>query len=266
MIRIDKVATIARLHRLFFIKKVHFIDTFSWKEHLSSGKKTLLVINHGPPHGPLAFFCSMVPFIDDLGFGNITFSGVPHPVLYRLPGLFRQFKLPVKKRGRYSVDDYVKAFKQHDLDALVVAPEGEYCLYGNGIDIQPFRSPRSIEIALRADCEIILAMGKGFEIWQKNISIESPLRKIAIRTLALPPAPFLKLDTEQLEKADNFSLQMHPRRIKNFYIYSKKYKPILKPEELSEHEEEKREQLRVEAERMRGEMQSMVDELKEKYG
>jgi hypothetical protein len=161
------------------------------------------------------------------------------------------------------VEDYVSAFKDNNLDALVVAPEGEYCLYGNGIDIQPFRSPRSIEIALKADCEIVLSVAKGFECWQKNIDVRSPLRKLLIKTLAFPPPRLFTTDEEYLEKAENFSIQLPPKRVKDFYIYSKIYKPVLKAEDMSDDEDVRLKQLWIEAEMMREEMQKMIDELKD---
>lgn len=263
MIQIKNAATFARMHRLLLIKNLHFIDTFSWKDHLTSGKKTLLVISHGPPFGPILYLSAMIPYFDDNGCGDISFSIIPHPILHRLPVTFNACSLPAGFKRRYSVVDYVSAFKDDNLDALVVAPEGEYCLYGNGIDIQPFRSPRSIEIALKADCEIVLSVASGFESWQKNIDIKSPFRRLLVKTLGFPPPRLFIVDEEHFEKAETFSMQLPPRRIKDFYVYSKFYKPLLKADDLSDDEDIKIKQLWTEAERMREEMQKMADELKE---
>lgn len=89
-----------------------------------------------------------------------------------------------KSDKRLRVADYVELFRSGRLNILSVAPEGDYSLYGNGVDIQPFRSPRSLEIALMADCRIILVIGRGFERWQRNVSIESAWRKRLVRRLA----------------------------------------------------------------------------------
>ncbi|MCU0821860.1 MAG: hypothetical protein MUC95_05220, partial [Spirochaetes bacterium] len=135
-------------------------------------------------------------------------------------------------------------------------------LYGNGLDIQPFRSPKSIEIAFKSGCQIVLSVAKGFESWQKNIDISSPLRRLFIRTLGFPLPHIFDIDAEYPEKAGNFSVQLPPRRVKDFYIYSRLYSPQLKADDLSDDDEVRLNQLWAEAGRMREEMQKMADELK----
>jgi len=71
-----------------------------------------------------------------------------------------------------------------------------------------------------------------------------------------------RLDEEYLEKADRYSVQLMPWRIGDFYIFTKLYEPELGAEDLADDIETRRKQLGVEAERMRTQMQEMVDRLK----
>ncbi len=44
-------------------------------------------------------------------------------------------------------EDYIELFKSGRLNILSVAPEGEYSLWGNGVDIQPFRWVDVVQVA-----------------------------------------------------------------------------------------------------------------------
>ena len=200
-----------------------------------------------------------------MGFGHLNYASVAHPLVLGMPGVAKLVGLPLNEgQKRYHVDDYVRLFEEQDLDVLAVAPEGEYSMYGNGLDIQPFRSPRSLEIALKADCEIILVTCRGYELWQKNIDIQAPWKKKILKK-AMLMVPFLdKIDDEYLQQANQYSMHWMTRRIPDFYVYSKKYEPLLKKEDLHDDLTLRKEQLQKEADRMRHTMQAMVNELKEK--
>ncbi len=262
MFRVSELATLARLFRLLFIKRLHFIDDFSWDEYFSSNQRTLFVINHGPACGPALFHLGIIPRLEDMGYGDLTYCGIVHQMLFNLPGGPRYGGIPKKGKKRYSVEDYVQVFEKEGLDTLVVAPEGEHCIYGNGLDIQPFRSPRSLEIALRAGCRIVLVMGKGFELWQKNVCIKDLWKKQLIQTCAEMLPRFDNIDEELLLKSDALSVQLMPWRVPDFHIYTQHFVPELKAGDLARDLTKRRAQLWIEADRMRAQMQKMVDELK----
>lgn len=171
MVRFDEYDALVRVWRRLLIRNVHFRDGMAWAEHLETEKRALIVANHGPLLGPLAWVCAFFPRIVDLGYGHLTYSAIAHPIIRNIP-IFARI-VGFEKRGgkRLRTADYVELFESGRLNILSVAPEGEYSLYGNGVDIQPFRSHRSLEIAYRANCRIVLAVARGFEHWQRNISI-----------------------------------------------------------------------------------------------
>lgn len=266
MVRFDEFDTILRLCRRLFIKNVHFRDGLPWEEYLRTEKRALIVVNHGPIIGPFLWVIALFPRIVDLGYGHLRYSAIAHPIIRNLPLFERVVGFEQRKGDRLRTTDYVELFKTDQLNILSVAPEGEYSLYGNGVDIQPFRSPRSLEIALRGDCRIVLAVCRGLEHWQRNISIREDWRKRLVKVLALK-IPFLdKLDERALESAERLSISGFFGRIPDVYVASELYEPELKVEDLAEHRATRDEQLWREAERMRGEMIRMLDGLKSELG
>ena len=262
MVRFDAYVTLARIWRRIFVQNVHFKDGFPWEEYFENEKKALIVANHGPFLGPLVWAMALFPRVVDLGFGHLTYSAIAHPIIRNVPVFARMVGYEKRGERRLGIADYVELFRSGRLNILSVAPEGEFSLYGNGVDIQPFRSPRSLEIALEADCRIILLIGQGFERWQRNVSIEAGWRKRLYRSLAYK-IPFLdKLDEGAIESADQLSISGIFGRIPHFTVASEIYQPELTAEELSDDRETRDAQLWAEANLMRDQMIRMLDELR----
>lgn len=262
MVRFDEYDTLVRACRRLLIKNVHFRDGLPWKEYFETYSKALIVVNHGPIIGPLAWVSALFPRIVDLGYGHFTYSAIAHPIIRNIPIFARM--VGYEKRGgkRLRTADFIELFDSGRLNILSVAPEGEYSLYGNGVDIQPFRSYRSLEIALKADCRIVLAVAKGLEHWQRNVSIESGWRKRLVKALAMR-IPFLdKMDEQALDEARQLSISGMFGRIPDITVCSELYVPELTKEDLAQDRESRDEQLRIEGERMRREMIRMLEELK----
>jgi len=266
VVRFDEYDRFLRACQRLFIKRTHFVDGFDWREQFASDQRALIVANHGPIVGPLVWVSALFPRIVDLGFGHFTYSAIAHPIIRNIPIFSRIVGYESKDGRRLRIDDYVELLEQGRLNILSVAPEGEYSMYGNGVDIQPFRSPRSLEIALRSGCRIVLLIGKGFERWQRNVSIVAPWRKELVKRMALQIRFLDKLDDGALEAATQLSISTMIGRIPDFYVASELYDPTLTKEELSPDRATRDEQLRVEADRVRGEMIRMLDGLRARHG
>lgn len=261
MVRLDQFDKYVRPLQRLFIRRVHFIDGMPWQDLLTKENKGLIVLNHGPIIGPFVWIIAVLPRIVDMGYGHLKYSAIAHPIIRNVP--FFAKMVGFEKRGgkRLGVDDYVRLFDNDELNLVSVTPEGEFSLYGNGVDMQPFRSPRGLEIALRARTRIILMVGKGFESWQTNVPIDKPWQKRMVRWFARR-IPFLdRLDEEALGQATKLSISRIFGRIPDFYVSSEMYEPELKLEDLSEDRETSRKQLWEEAERMRQRMIAMLDEM-----
>ena len=262
MVRFDEYDTFIRVCRQLLIKNVHFRDGLPWEDYFETESRALVVANHGPIIGPLVWVLTLFPRIVDLGYGHLSYSAIAHPIIRNIPIFARMVGFEKRDGKRLRIADYVELFESGRLNILSVAPEGEFSLYGNGVDIQPFRSHRSLEIALKADCRIILGVAKGFERWQRNISIESPLRKRLVKSLMLK-IPFLdKLDEQALEEARRVSISGIFGRIPAIYIATEVYEPELTVDDLADDRERRDEQLRIEGDRMRRRMMGMLAALK----
>lgn len=258
MVRFDAYDRFLRACQRLFIRKVHFIDGFPWKEYFETEQRALIVANHGPIIGPFVWVIALFPRIVDLGYGHFTYSAIAHPIIRNIPIFARIVGFERKEGKRLRTADYISLFEEGRLNILSVAPEGEYSLYGNGVDIQPFRSPRSLEIALEADCRIILVVGKGFERWQRSVAIDTSWRKRLVKRLALK-IPFLEgLDENALETAAQLSVSGIFGRIPDFYVASEVYEPELTGAMLARDRAARDEQLWVEADRMRLQMERML--------
>ncbi len=262
MIRFDAYDRLLRSCQRLCIERVHFLDGFDWAEHFATEQRALIIANHGPIIGPLVWVMALFPRIADLGYGHFTYSAIAHPIIQNLPIFARMVGYERRGARRLRTADYIELFREGQLNILSVAPEGEFSLYGNGVDIQPFRSARSLEIALEADCKIILLIGKGFERWQRNVSIEAGWRKQLVKRLAAR-IPFLdKLDEETLEAATQLSLSGMFGRIPDFYVASEVYQPELTAAMLAPDRATRDQQLWREADRVRREMMRMLDQMR----
>lgn len=261
MVRFDEYDRLARTLRGLLIKNVHFRDGFSWQEEFGRSQRALIVANHGPFIGPLAWAAAVFPRVVDLGFGHFTYSAIAHPVIRNVPFFARMVGFERRGEERLRTSDYVALFESGRLNILSVAPEGEYSIYGNGVDIQPFRSHRSLEIALLAQCRIVLMVARGFERWHRGLSIASPLRKRLARTVMLQ-VPFVNsLSEEALDRAEQISISGIFGRIPDFRVATALYEPALRLADLAPDRATRDAQLRVEGERMRAQMIRLLDSL-----
>ena len=266
MVRFDAYDGVLRALQRLFIGRVHFIDGFPWEEYFKAEPRAMIVANHGPILGPLVWVTALFPRIVDLGYGHLTYSAIAHPIIRNIPIFARIVGFEKRQGDRLRTADYIEMFEDGRLNILSVAPEGEYSLYGNGVDIQPFRSPRSLEIALRADCRIILMVGKGFERWQRGVSIEEGWKKRLVKRLAVK-VPFLdKLDEATLARAAQISVSGIFGRIPDFYVASEVYEPELTAAMLAQDRASRDEQLWAEAKRMRLQMVRMLEGLRAASG
>jgi hypothetical protein len=264
LVRIDQFDRFVRILRRILIRKVHFFDGMPWKDYFETDDKALIVFNHGPSIGPLVWVLSLFPRVVDMGYGHLHYSAIAHPIISNVPFFARMVGFEKRGGARLGVEDYVDLFNANKLNLLSVTPEGEFSLYGNGVDVQPFRSPRGLEIALRAKCRIILVVGKGFESWQRNISIEAAWKKRIFRWMAMK-LPFVdRLDETALAQAEQLSISGILGRIPDFYVSSAVYEPRLTLETLSRNKKTRTRQLWTEADRMRQEMIVMLDDLKQR--
>lgn len=181
--------------------------------------------------------------------------GVVHRLVYKIPLLDR-------------IPPYVNSFKPESWEEIVtdiragrfndigILPEGDYCNFGDGVDMQPFRSYRFVEIALQAGCPLLLNVHIGTEAWGANIPLGPFAQRVAKQV------SFLRRGIERFGGDLPLSVQLWPSRPIDFRLKMQLYHPSICYADLSADPLQRREQLAREGEAIRSAMQIMLDQLK----
>ena len=174
------------------------------------------------------------------------------PVMRELATFITQFDQPL------GFNELAERFSGETPIDLVLFPEGSNCFFGSPDEIQEFRSPKFVELAVRAEAPLLLAVHTGSEAWAKSFAVPP---EIMSSIDLLPPvvAGFLK---GRLEKSGRLTVPLFPAPLERFEMRCELYRPGLRKEELSEDATERLEQLRVEANKVREKMRDLLGTLR----
>ena len=190
------------------------------------------------------------------GGGRRTPLGVAHRVFDRIPLALPMLNRFIPNAGILGFEELVESFGRGPFTDLAVSPEGDNCNFGNGVDVEPFRSPRFVELALRCDAPLLLIVHNGTASWGHEL-------KLSEGNSALRLLPY-GVGERAIERG-HVVLPL-VRRTPRFELKYALYHPTLRADELSEDPDERREQLWVEAHAVRQTMQRMVDSMKRSSG
>lgn len=235
------------IHNYAFDSQDVLLDISQKKE------KVITIMNHSTPLSWLPAACVMAEQFCRAGGGSRVPIAVMHKFFFDFPLLKPLGKYFTQFNQVLSFDEVLKKFQANECTDLAIFPEGSNCFFGEGHVVQPFRSPRFVEIALRAKAPILLAAHHGSENWAKSLRIQ----REKIPFMAYLPGWV----NEKIERGGHFTLPLWPRPIEDFRMKCEIYEPELKLEDLSGHRRERLDQLWQEAERVRHRMQEMVDSL-----
>ncbi|TVP58130.1 MAG: hypothetical protein EA349_05030 [Halomonadaceae bacterium] len=145
---------------------------------LAEHPRLLVVLNHGPALGPL-------PALTGLGLSFLAAGGqerVPFGLIWR--GFYRLALVgPLTNRLAESphelrVKDAVERLRAGPWSDCCILPEGDLANLGNGVDVQPFRSSRFVEIAVASEVPILLVAHQGTEKLARSLTVPDPLLKL----------------------------------------------------------------------------------------
>lgn len=220
---------------------------------LQAHPKLVVAMNHGPMAGPVA---GSIAMMDQYSKNNgnarvpmiIAWRGFYHiPLVKHLIRYMSQVKMP------FNLDGFVKQMTDKGVTDLFVMPEGENCAYGNGLDIEPFLSPRFVELAVKSNTPILIAVHTGSERWSNIIPVSERLNPLL---KYLPKKSYERIQaTRQLNMAP-LTLSAIPSLQVAFTLYEP---------EMSRADLEKENALALltqESERIRERMQASVDRMK----
>lgn len=146
---------------------------------LAEHPKLLVVLNHGPALGPLPALTGLGQWFLAAGGRERVPFGSTWRGFYRLP-LVRQLAYRLtQSQQELGVAETIERLQTGPWSDCYIMPEGELSSLGNGVDVQPFRSSRFMEVAVRSGVPILLAAHLGTE--QLARPMEVPERLLGLR-------------------------------------------------------------------------------------
>lgn len=215
--------------------------------------RLVVAINHSTPISWIPPICLLAEKFNEAGGGERTPRGVIDKFFYTLP-ILRMLAEYISQSDRpRDFDEILQDFTAEEKNDLVVFPEGAMAFFGDLRKIQPFRSPRFVELAIRARSPILIAVHRGTEEWNSLF----PIPKEITPYINMVSSFFgRRFDEEQFV---NVPMNLH--RIPKLSMITKLYIPELYEADLSEDPRERRRQISAEADRIRDQMQDLFDEL-----
>lgn len=223
------------------------------KEIFTPGRKILTIINHSTPLSWLPAICLLADEILKAGGGKRRPIGVmdrfffQHAALKPLAQFISQFDSVL------SFDEIMQKFDGKNFTDVVIFPEGSNCFFGPGDEIQEFRSPRFLELALKTQSEIFLVVHRGSEDWALPISMQS--QDIPFR--AYLPGWL----NEKISRTGILAIPKWPAPIDKFKMKCEIYRPSIDLNDLPTSRRKRLEVLWAEAEKVQNRMRELNEQL-----
>ena len=239
-------------------KRTDFTCEPPLSEVLAGEPRLIVVVNHSTPLSWLPAISLLVVNACARGGRRRTPMGVMDRFFFQVP-LFREIAhLITQSQEPLSFRDILDKFENEKAMDLVIFPEGSNCFFGQPETIQAFRSPKFAEISIRTQTPILVVAHEGSENWAKPLEVPQPL----IDHLNILPAFAKNFLERRLRETGKLILPLFPKPMDSFSMRCELYRPSLQPEDLSENQDERREQVSAEAEKVRSIMQNALSRLK----
>lgn len=224
---------------------------------LAEHPRLVVAMNHGPMAGPLAGSIAIME-------GYRTRGGTERkPVIiawrgfYRIPLIRHLVSFMSQVRKPPNLDGFVRKLTDEGFTDLFVMPEGENCSFGNGLDIEPFLSPRFVELALKAEAPVLIAVHVGSHLWSHLIPVDERLDPL-LRNL--PKKSFERIQATRRVNVSPIRL----RTIPELRVAFKLYTPQMTLADLQAPDSHER--LQQESDRIHDLMQDLVSGLAQRAG
>jgi hypothetical protein len=224
---------------------------------LENNSRLVVAVSHSTPLSWLPSAALLALHTCARGGRGRTPMGVMDNFFFHVPGLREVAQLLTQSEKSLSYQELAERFEtKGDID-LVLFPEGSNCFFGQPDEIQDFRSPKFVELAIRTDSPILICVHTGSENWAKALAVpENVFSKLSL----LPNFAFDFLQ-KRIKKTGLFTLPMLPLPMAKFEMLCELYEPTIGENDLSEDPSERLLQIRVEAERVRTRMRELLNEL-----
>lgn len=215
--------------------------------------RLVVVLNHSTPISWVPPVCLLAEKICQAGGGDRIPRGIVDKFFFGIPFLRVVAEHLTQADHPQTFDEILAGFKNNEQTDMVVFPEGAMTFFGDVRKVQPFRSPKFLEIAIRAQAPILLAVHRGTEEWNTLL----PIPKEVTPYIRMVSSFFgRKMDEEQF-----LNLPINLKKVAKFSMVTKLYVPELYESDLSGDANERKDQISKEADKIRTVMQDLFDEL-----
>ncbi len=240
----------------FVAKKIFFTSDVSLDSVLADHPRLIVVFNHSSPLSWVPAPCLLTAQLAARGGGARTPIAVMDRFFYSVPGLRKVAQFITQSEVPLRFEDLVERYQTLGTADLVVFPEGSNCFFGDPNVLQPFRSDRFVEIAMRTRTPLLLCVHRGSEEWGKNI----PMNEDIAATISELPLPTFARKFLGDRIKSGFTVPLLPKPMAQFSMYAKVYSPRFS--EADENQSvEWRSLVSSEALRVHEEMRSMLNHL-----
>ena len=255
MRRIKDFSLVASAMTKALARKISFHPSSdNMQQILADNPQLVVAINHGPMLGPLATTVALNKLYTENGGEDRKPLAIMWRMFYQIPIYKYAIQYITQVDRGLNFDGFLAKMQNEGFTDLFVKPEGENCNYGNGLDIEPFLSPRFIEFALRLNVPILVVTHQGSEQWATTVPVSSKLDGLLSK---LPKKTFDRISDTRL-----LSVPLMVTRLKELKVMYKLYQPAITLADLPEDLEQRKAMIADESDRVRSLMQSMIDELK----
>jgi hypothetical protein len=244
-------------------KKTAFHTDVPLDEMMSRHPRLIVAFNHASPLSWIPAPCLLTAQLAARGGGSRRPIAVMDRFFYSLPGLKDVAKFITQSDRPLRFEELVQHFEELGTADLVVFPEGSNCFFGDPMSLQPFRSDRFVEIAMRTNTPILLCVHRGSERWGINVPLTENL---TTKISELPLPSFVqKFIGNRLKENGGLTVPLPPTPMAQFSMYTRIFYPQV-PNDLSRSQadfssHEWREQVSIQASKVHQEMRSMLDHL-----
>jgi len=220
-------------------------------EELLRNPKLLVIMNHSTPLSwipSVSFLCNQVVAA---GGAHRKPRGIADRWFYTNPLTTLLAEYLTQSSKPETLDELIRHFSAAQDTDLVIMPEGANTFFGDLSKIQPFRSPKFIEISIRTQAPLLLVVHKGSENWSLPVQVPQ-FWSLYLSMIA----PFF---SQQIQSGKHLNFPFPVQKIQDFRMSVRLYNPKLYESDLSAHPLERKSQLEAEAEQIREIMQEMLD-------
>ena len=224
---------------------------------LSENPRLVVAISHSTPLSWLPAIALLSTRTSAKGGADRVPVGVVDKFFYHVPVLREVAKYFSQSERPLTFSEFIEHFEKLQGADIVLFPEGSNCFFGEPEEVQEFRSSRFVELAVRVDAPILIAVHRGSEDWAKAF----PVPKAFLDKLKILPAFAVDFLEKRLRKTGLLVLPFLPLPMAKFEMLCELYHPALKKSDLSDDREILLNQVRAEGEKVRQRMKEMLAEI-----